>query len=66
MPRRALLRKADGTATNKTQRNFTGTDSHLMHSDGSYLQGYNCQLTIDSGHQMIVAVGVSNQHRSAT
>jgi len=61
MPRRGLARKADGTPTPKTQRNFTDPGSHLMQSGGSYLQGYNCQLAVDSDHQVIVAVGVSNQ-----
>ncbi|QPN59303.1 transposase [Synechococcus sp. CBW1002] len=61
MPRRGLARKADGTPTAKTQRNFTDSDSHLMQSGGTYLQGYNCQLAVDSDHQVIVAVGVSNQ-----
>jgi transposase len=61
MPRRGLARKADGTPTKKSQRNFTDPDSHLMQSGGSYLQGYNCQLAVDSDHQVIVAVGVSNQ-----
>ena len=61
MPRRGLARKADGTPTSKTQRNFTDPDSHLMQSGGSYLQGYNCQLAVDSDHQVIVAVGLSNQ-----
>jgi len=61
MPRRGLARKADGTPTSKTQRNFTDPDSHLMQSGGSYLQGYNCQLAVDSDHQVIVAIGVSNQ-----
>ncbi|WP_231598354.1 transposase [Synechococcus sp. CBW1002] len=32
-----------------------------MQSGGTYLQGYNCQLAVDSDHQVIVAVGVSNQ-----
>jgi hypothetical protein len=32
-----------------------------MQSGGVYLQGYNCQLAVDSDHQVIVAVGVSNQ-----
>jgi hypothetical protein len=32
-----------------------------LQSGGSYLQGYNCQLAVDSDHQVIVAVGVSNQ-----
>jgi hypothetical protein len=61
MPRRGLARKADGTPTTKTQRNFTDPESHLMQTGGSYLQGYNCQLAVDSDHQVIVAVGVSNQ-----
>jgi len=61
MPRRELARRADGTPTRKTQHNFIDFDSHLMQSGGSYLQGYNCQLAVDSDHQVIVAVGVSNQ-----
>jgi transposase len=61
MPRRGLARMADGTPTSKTQRNFTDPDSHLMKSDGHYIQGYNCQLAVDSDHQVIVATGVSNQ-----
>ena len=32
-----------------------------MQSGGSYLQGYNCQVAVDSDHQVIVAIGVSNQ-----
>lgn len=61
MPSRGLVRKADGTPTRKTQRNLTDADSHLMKSDGNYIQGYNCQLAVDSDHQVIVAVGMSNQ-----
>lgn len=61
MPRRGLARKANGTPTQKTQRNFTDPESHLMKSDGHYIQGYNCQVAVDSDHQVIVAVGVSNQ-----
>jgi hypothetical protein len=61
MPRRGLARKAVGTPTRKTQRNFTDADSDLMESGETYLQGYNCQLAVDSDHQVIVAVGVSTQ-----
>ena len=68
MPRRGLDRKADGTPTKKTERNhrftacgYTDPESHLMPSGGSFLQGYNCQLTVDRAHQVIVAVGVSIQ-----
>ncbi len=61
MPWRGLARKADGTPTKATQRNFTDPDSHLMKTDGHFIQGYNCQLAVDRDHQVIVAVGVSNQ-----
>jgi hypothetical protein len=60
MPRRCLARKADGTPTHKTQRNFTDPNSHLMQSGGAYLQCYKCQLSVDRDHQVIVAVCVSN------
>ena len=63
MPRRGLARKADGTPTTKAQRNFTDPDSHLMQSCGTDLQGYNCQVALDSDHQVIVAVGVSSDIR---
>jgi len=61
MPRRGLARRADGTPTRKIQCNFIDSDSRLMQSGGSYLQGYNCQLAVDSDHQVIGAVGVNNQ-----
>ena len=61
MPRRGLARKADGTPTKKTQRNFIDADSHMMQSGGSYMQGYICQLAADANHQVIVAAGLSNQ-----
>ena len=32
-----------------------------MKSDGNMLQGYNCQAAVDGYHQLIVAMGVSNQ-----
>jgi cell division protein FtsN len=50
MPRRRLARKADSTPNPKPQSNFTDSDSHLMQSGGAYLQGYNCQLAVDSDH----------------
>ncbi len=65
MPRRGLARMADGTPTRKTQRNFTDPDSHLMQSGGSYLQGYNCQVAVDSDHQVIVAVASATSRMSS-
>ena len=61
MPRRGLAHHADGSPTAKTQRNFTDPDSHIVRSDGNVLQGYNCQAAVDGDHQVIVAMGVSNQ-----
>ena len=40
---------------------YTDPDSHIMKSDGNMLQGYNCQAVDDGDHQVIVAMGVSNQ-----
>ena len=61
MPYRGLAHRADGSPTTKTQRNFTDPDSHIVKSDGNVLQGYNCQAVVDGDHQVIVAMGVSNQ-----
>jgi hypothetical protein len=59
MPRRGLARKADGTPTRKTQRNFTDPDTHLMQSGGLYLQGYNCQLAPESRQVVEIPWGLS-------
>jgi len=61
MPRRGLAHIADGSPTAKAQRNYTDPDSHIMQSDGDWIQGYNCQAAVDGDHQVIVAIGVSNQ-----
>jgi len=61
MPYRGLAHRADGSPTPAAQRNFTDPDSHIVKSDGNVLQGYNCQAVVDGDHQVIVAMGVSNQ-----
>jgi transposase len=61
MPQRGLAHRADGSPKASAQRNFTDPDSHIMKSDGNMLQGYNCQAAVDGDHQVIVAMGVSNQ-----
>jgi transposase len=61
MPHRGLAHTADGSPTAKAQRNFSDPDSHIMQSDGDWIQGYNCQAAVDGDHQVIVAIGVSNQ-----
>ena len=40
---------------------YTDPESHIVKSDGNVLQGYNCQAVVDGDHQVIVAMGVSNQ-----
>ncbi|MCT0224012.1 hypothetical protein [Synechococcus sp. CS-1328] len=61
MPHRGLAHRVDGSPTAAAQRNFTDPGSHIMKSDGNLLQGYNCQAAVDGDHQVIVAMGVSNQ-----
>jgi transposase len=61
MPHRGLAHRADGSPKASAQRNFTDPDSHIMKSDGNLLPGYNCQAAVDADHQVIVAMGVSNQ-----
>ena len=52
----------------KSQRNFTDPDSHIMPRPGSkeFDQSYNCQAAVDSGHQVIVAADVTNQPSDKT
>jgi hypothetical protein len=69
MPRRGLVHQADGTSTPNNHRNhrpaegfaYTDPDSHIMKGNGEMIQSYNCQAVVDGDHQVIVAVGVSNQ-----
>jgi len=40
---------------------YTAPDSHTLKGADGWIQGYNCQAAIESDHQVIVAIGVSNQ-----
>ena len=53
--------KTDGTPHDKAQMNFTDSDSRIMESSGSFIQGYNCQAAVDEEHQIIVGQAVSNK-----
>ena len=61
MPNRNLPTTAAGVPKANTQGNFTDPDSHLLKGGDGWIQGYNCQAAVEGAHQIIVAVGVSNQ-----
>jgi hypothetical protein len=61
MPSRNLPTTAAGDPKANAQRNFTDADSHILKGGDGWMQGYNCQAAVDGDHQIIVAVGISNQ-----
>ncbi|MBM5822928.1 MAG: IS1182 family transposase [Cyanobacteria bacterium K_Offshore_surface_m2_011] len=65
MPSRQLPTDAAGHPKPSTQRNFTDPDSHILKGSGGWMQGYNAQTAVDGDHQVIVAIGVSNQPSDA-
>ena len=65
MPSRNLPTHAAGNPKANAQRNFTDPDSHILKGGDGWIQGYNCQAAVDGDHQIIVAVGVSNQASDA-
>ena len=50
-PRRAQ----DGGPPDRAQRNFTDPDSRILKTRNGFIQGYNGQLALDAGHQIIIA-----------
>ncbi|MFM9088383.1 MAG: IS1182 family transposase [Cyanobium sp.] len=65
MPQRTLPTDAAGSPKPSAQRNFTDPDSHILKGGDGWIQGYNCQAAVDGDHQVIVAIGVSNQASDA-
>jgi transposase len=65
MPQRTLPTDAAGNPKPSAQRNFTDPDSHILKGGDGWIQGYNCQAAVDGDHQVIVAIGVSNQANDA-
>jgi len=59
----ASNKKHTGVPDDKTQRNFTDPDSHIMPAPGGkhFVQAYNAQAAVDSAHQVIVAAEVTNK-----
>ena len=65
MPQRQLPRDPSGKPKPLAQRNFTDPGSHILKGADGWIQGYNCQAAVDGDHQVIVAIGVSNQPSDA-
>jgi transposase len=65
MPQRTLPTDAAGNPKPAAQRNFTDPDSHILKGADGWMQGYNAQAAVDGDHQVIVAIGVSNQPSDA-
>ena len=61
LPSHQVGHRADGSPEDKAQRNFTDPDSRIMKAGKDFVQGYNSQVVVDDGHQVIVATGVTNQ-----
>ncbi len=65
MPSRQLPSDAAGKPKLSAQRNFTDPESHILKGSDGWIQGYNAQAAVDADHQVIVAIGVSNQPSDA-
>ena len=61
LPSHQVPHTAEGLPTAKAQWNFTDSDSRIMKHDGEFIQAYNCQAAVDSEHQIIVEISVTNQ-----
>jgi transposase/IS5 family transposase len=51
----------NGKPTPKAQRNFTDPESRIQKSGDGFVQGYNGQIAVDEGSQIIVAQALTNQ-----
>jgi hypothetical protein len=60
LPEHRIQADKQGNPKPSAQRNFTDPDSRIMKSGTDYIQGYNCQAVVDEGHQLIVALAVTN------
>ena len=65
MPQRTLPTDATGNPKPQAQRNVTYPESQIGKSADGWMQGYNAQAAVDGDHQVIVAIGVSNQASDA-
>ena len=65
LPRNTPPTEPSGEPKPNAQRNFTDPDSRIMMRDGAFMQGYNAQIAVDEGHQIIIAAALSNQSPDA-
>jgi hypothetical protein len=65
MPQRTLPNDAAGNPKPQAQRSVSGPDSHILKGSHVWIQGYNAQAAVDGDHQVIVAIGVSNEPNDA-
>jgi transposase len=65
LPTHKVTATTEGLPTPKMQRNFIDPDSRIMERGGSFIQGYNCQLVVDSVDQVILAQAVTNHPNDA-
>ena len=65
MPQRTLPTDAAGNPKPGVQRNVSDLASHILKGLDGWMQGYNAQVAVDADHQVIVAIGVSNQASDA-
>jgi transposase len=61
LPSHQIPTKADGTPTDKAQRNFTDADSRIIKTGDGFVQGYNAQAAVDEAHQIVVGQALTNQ-----
>ena len=56
-------KQAAAVPPDKSQRNFTDPDSHIMPAPGGkhFEQAYNAQAAVDSAHQVIVAAEITDE-----
>jgi transposase len=52
-------RKLPAVPPDKAQRNFTDPESRILKTSDGFVQGYNAQLVVDGGSQVIVAQSVT-------
>lgn len=61
LPTHQIPTDSEGQIEDKAQRCFTDSESRIMKTGDGYIQGYNGHVAVDQEHQIIVAVGLSNQ-----